>query len=39
MPQIVKKRDDLTLRISFDEGKSWKISIPVDGSGDRKYEG
>ncbi len=34
-----KKRDDLTLRISFDEGKSWKISIPVDGSGDRKYEG
>jgi sialidase-1 len=34
-----ERRDDLTLRISFDEGKSWKISIPVDGSGDNKYEG
>jgi len=28
-PADVKHRDNLLLRISFDEGKSWKINIPV----------
>jgi len=29
-----KKRDNLTLRISYDEGKTWKKSIVVDKSAD-----
>jgi sialidase-1 len=31
-----KRRDNLTLRISYDEGKSWKKSIVVDKSADEK---
>ncbi len=31
-----KNRDNLTLRISFDEGKNWKKNIPIDKSGDDK---
>mgnify|MGYP000241414363 FL=1 len=31
-----KKRDNLTLRISYDEGKTWKKSIVVDKSADEK---
>jgi len=31
-----KRRDNLTLRISYDEGKTWKKSIVVDKSADEK---
>lgn len=31
-----KRRDNLTLRISYDEGKTWKKSIVVDKSSDEK---
>jgi len=31
-----KKRDNLTLRISYDEGKTWKKSIVIDKSADEK---
>ena len=31
-----KKRDNLTLRISYDEGKTWEKSIVVDKSADEK---
>lgn len=32
------KRDNLTLRISFDEGKTWKKSVVIDKSDDEKSE-
>ena len=31
-----KKRDNLTLRISYDEGRTWPVSIPVDKSSDSR---
>jgi sialidase-1 len=33
-PAAIKKRDYLTLRIGFDEGRTWPVSIPVDRSTD-----
>jgi sialidase-1 len=33
------RRDNLTLRISYDEGRSWHMTIPVDRSTSDKKEG
>ncbi|HNX55577.1 MAG TPA: sialidase family protein [Prolixibacteraceae bacterium] len=34
-----KNRNNLTLRLSFDEGKTWALSLPVDkGSGDQESD-
>lgn len=31
---LTDRRDNLTLRISFDDGKTWKTTIPIDKSSD-----
>ena len=36
-PAAIKKRDYLTLRIGFDEGRTWPLSILVDRSSDPRY--
>lgn len=34
-----KERNNLTLRISYDEGRTWPVTIPVDKSSDARISG
>jgi sialidase-1 len=36
-PLSIKKRDNLSLRISYDEGRTWPVIISVDSSDDPRY--